>query len=57
MRNAPSRRTLSQPAFVPPVLLRRVPRLPEGDAWMYEVKWRWDHAGSVFARLAWVPAL
>ena len=25
--------------FVPPMLLRRVPQLPEGPEWQYEVKW------------------
>jgi bifunctional non-homologous end joining protein LigD len=29
----------SRPAFVEPMLLRRVPALPEGAEWDYEVKW------------------
>ena len=27
------------PRFIPPMLLKLVPALPEGDHWLYEVKW------------------
>ena len=32
-------RTKAAPRFLPPMLLKLVPTLPQGEHWLYEVKW------------------